>query len=307
MTTERDPRTRIVLSWLHEDAHEDAERVLLRALDEVDATSQRGRSWPARRLADMNSFAKLAIAAAAVVVIALAGIQFLPRSGTSGGQPSPTPTPTATPAFAQLTKGPLAPGRYALYEGLATSIEVPAGWIGKPPFVRKIGADGAGLWWGPTGPVSQVFSDACKGPNLTPVDGTVRSLVDALDAQVGIGRHGQRGHAGRSPCHPGRSREGRGLVLGRSRRRAQSLVEPDGRAPGCPREHAASCTSSRRTASSWSSSVSTTRLRRATWRSSRGSSRPRSSARRRRRVDDRPLSLQRRGDVAANWQISQPC
>ena len=185
MTTERDPRTGIVLSWLHEDAHEDAERVLLRALDEVDATSQRGRSWPARRLADRNSFAKLAIAAAAVVVIALAGIQFLPRSGTSGGQPSPTPTPTATPAFAQLTKGPLAPGRYALYDGLVTSIEVPAGWIGKPPFVRKIGADGAGLWWGPTGPVSQVFSDACKGSKLTPVDGTIRSLVDALDAQVG--------------------------------------------------------------------------------------------------------------------------
>ena len=46
MTTERDPRTRIVLSWLHADAHEDAEGVLRRALDEVDATSQRGRSWP---------------------------------------------------------------------------------------------------------------------------------------------------------------------------------------------------------------------------------------------------------------------
>jgi hypothetical protein len=89
MTTERDPRTRIVLSWLHEDAHEDAERVLLRALDEVDATSQHRRSWPVRWLTDMNAFAKLAIAAAAVVVIAVAGIQFLPRSGTSVGHPVP--------------------------------------------------------------------------------------------------------------------------------------------------------------------------------------------------------------------------
>jgi hypothetical protein len=190
MTTERDPRTRIVVSWLREDAHEDAERVLLRALDEVDATSQRGGSWPFRWLDDNRSFARLALAAAAVVVIALAGMQFLPRSGTSGGQPSPTqptptPTPTTTPAYAQLTKGPLAPGRYALYDALVTSVEVPAGWIGKPPFVRKIRADGASLWWGPAGPVSQVFSDACKGPNLTPVDGTVRGLVDALDAQVG--------------------------------------------------------------------------------------------------------------------------
>ena len=190
MTTERDPRTRVVLSWLHEDAHEDAERVLLRALDEVDATSQRGSSWRVRMITSVNSVAKLAIAAAAVVVIALAGMQFLPRSGTSGGQPSPaqpspTPTPTATPAFPQLTKGPLAPGRYALYDGLVTSIEVPAGWIGKPPFVRKIGADGAGLWWGPGPSDAQVFADACKGPKLKPVGGTVRGLVDALDAQVG--------------------------------------------------------------------------------------------------------------------------
>jgi hypothetical protein len=147
---------------------------------------QRRPIWlPSRRFTDMHSFAKLAIGAAAVVVTAVVAIQFLPRSGTSGGQPSPTAAPTATPAFAPLTEGPLAPGRYALYDGLATSIEVPAGWIGKPPFVRKIGAGGAGLWWGPSGPVRQVFSDACKGQVLKPVDGTVRGLVDALDAQVG--------------------------------------------------------------------------------------------------------------------------
>lgn len=185
MTTESDPRTRIVLSWLHEDAHEDAERVLLRALDEVDATSQRGSSRPVRMFTGMNSVTKLGIAAAAVVVVVVAGIQFLPRSGTSGGPPTASPTPTATPAFAQLIKGPLAPGRYALYDRFVTSIEVPAGWIGKPPFVRKIGADGAGLWWGPGPSDAQVFADACKGPKLTPVGGTVRGLVEALDAQVG--------------------------------------------------------------------------------------------------------------------------
>lgn len=184
MTTESDPRTRIVLSWLHEDAHEDAEPILLRALDEVDTTAQRGRAWPAR-LGDLNDFARLAVAAAAVVVVVVAGIQFLPRSGASGGGPSPTATSTATPAFPQLTEGPLAPGRYALYDRLVTSIAVPAGWIGKPPFVRKIGADGSGLWWGPRPPYAQVFSDACQGPKLTTTDGTVQGLVHALDAQVG--------------------------------------------------------------------------------------------------------------------------
>ena len=40
MTTGHDPQTRIVLSWLREDAHENPEHMLLRALDEVDTTPQ---------------------------------------------------------------------------------------------------------------------------------------------------------------------------------------------------------------------------------------------------------------------------
>lgn len=93
MTTEHDPRTRIVLSWLREDAHENAERVLLRALDEVDATPQR-RPWPAWRSNRMNTYAKLIVAAAAVLVVAFAGFQLLPRSGGVGGEPTIAPSPS---------------------------------------------------------------------------------------------------------------------------------------------------------------------------------------------------------------------
>ncbi len=94
MTTERDPRTRTVLSWLREDAHENAERVLLRALDEVDATPQRRSWWPAWRSDRMNTYAKLIAAAAAVLVVAVVGYQFLPGNGGSGGQPTIAPSPS---------------------------------------------------------------------------------------------------------------------------------------------------------------------------------------------------------------------
>jgi hypothetical protein len=94
MTTDHDPRTRIVLSWLREDAYENPEHILLRALDEVDATPQRRSWWPAWRSDRMNTYAKLIAAAAAVLVVAVVGYQFLPRSGGTGGQPTSSPSPS---------------------------------------------------------------------------------------------------------------------------------------------------------------------------------------------------------------------
>jgi hypothetical protein len=96
MTTERDPGTRIVLSWLREETHENAERVLLRALDEVDTTPQRRSWWPAWRSNPMNTYAKLIAAAAAVLVVAVVGYQFLPGNGGVGGQPTISPSPSPT-------------------------------------------------------------------------------------------------------------------------------------------------------------------------------------------------------------------
>jgi hypothetical protein len=77
----------------------------------------------------MNAYAKLAIAAAAVVVVAIVGFNFLPRSAGVGGPaqttaptPSPTPSPSASPSQspspspspAGFPDGPLPAGSYAI-------------------------------------------------------------------------------------------------------------------------------------------------------------------------------------------------
>jgi hypothetical protein len=104
MTTERDPRARIVLSWLREDAHENAERVLLRALYEVNTTPQRRPWWRAWRDASMNKLA-LAGAAAVVLVVAAVGYNLITRPAAIG----PGATPSASPPL--FARGNFVPAR----------------------------------------------------------------------------------------------------------------------------------------------------------------------------------------------------
>ena len=107
MSADRDVN-RIVRSWLEEGATALPDRVLDNVLDQLPATPQRRSWWPARRFRDMNTLFKLAIAAAAVVVVALVGINLLPRSdgvGGSGTSASPAPSPTASPS-ASLGRSP---------------------------------------------------------------------------------------------------------------------------------------------------------------------------------------------------------
>jgi hypothetical protein len=92
MSSERDV-TRIVRSWMRDDEHESADRVLDAVLDQLDTTPQRRATWwPARRLTNVNSMAKLALSAAAVVVAAVIGVSLL-GSGNIGGPSVTDPTP----------------------------------------------------------------------------------------------------------------------------------------------------------------------------------------------------------------------
>ena len=89
---------RIVRSWLHEDRHEDATRVLDSVLTDVDTTPQRRSGWTAWRASAMNRFVVVGLGAAAVVAVLLIGSQLLgsPPPGGPGASASSEPTSIAT-------------------------------------------------------------------------------------------------------------------------------------------------------------------------------------------------------------------
>ena len=128
MSTDRET-TRIVRSWLDEGVTVIPDRVLDAVLDQVPATPQRRAWWPVRRLPTMSTATRVALAAAAVVVLAVFGIRYLlPSNNTGGPSRTATPVPTVTPAPLPAAADPLAPGTYSLsspYPSL--TFEVPAG------------------------------------------------------------------------------------------------------------------------------------------------------------------------------------
>ena len=101
MSTDRDVE-RIVRSWMDEGVTQLPDRVLDLVLDQLPATPQRRPSWLARRFPQMNTYARLGLIAAAVVLTAVVGIGLFERS--VGGPPVPTassapsiaPSPTQT-------------------------------------------------------------------------------------------------------------------------------------------------------------------------------------------------------------------
>jgi hypothetical protein len=191
---ERDT-TRIVRSWLENGVTDLPDRVLDSVLDQLPATPQRRHWWPARRFTPMNNALNLAMAAAAVVVVGVIGINLLPGSTQPGvgaaatASPGPTasasPSPTPSGASAgppALSAGPLAAGRYhidvPLYTFRATNdaispalmsggvarvtFDVPDGWAGFEDWaITKPGAGTSGeLALAPL-TIESIFLDPC--------------------------------------------------------------------------------------------------------------------------------------------------
>jgi hypothetical protein len=188
------------------------DRVLDGVLDQLPATPQRRSWWPARRLREMNTPIRIAVAAAAVVAVAVVGFNFLPRQGGVGGpaaSPSPnvSPSPSASNVLTEFPEGPLPAGTYVLApftpagEGMCHvpaqsgctettaddtirfTITVPAGWDAGGPWVLSgdnAPPGGAGLAFERGG---WLLSDPCRviDPDV-PVGTTVASFVDAVAA-----------------------------------------------------------------------------------------------------------------------------
>jgi hypothetical protein len=201
MSTDRDV-TRIVRSWLHEDAHEDADRVLGLVLDEIDTTPQRRAIGLARRFPIVNNTIRIAVAAAAVLVVAFVGYQLM--AGPSVGNPSPSPSASAAPSAAQ-SAGPselpfggttlLNAGTYSLGDQFPVQVtfEVPANWTS-----CSQGPTDQGVCSPPSDTygmgvsfliVENVVADPCGSSRALldpPVGPTVDDLVTALSGLEGF-------------------------------------------------------------------------------------------------------------------------
>jgi hypothetical protein len=197
VSTDRDVN-RIVRSWLDEGVTVLPDRVLDAVLDQLPATPQRRAVWLVRRFPLMNnSIVRFGLAAAAVVAIAVIGVNLVPGGG-SGAQPTPSPStsPSAQPSpdlyGTQVHDGLLDPGTYAYldvdHQGFNVRFVVPAGWTWNGRYLSKggVGLPGGAAIFFFGGPV-QVYADPCHwaGEQASPpTDFSSRSIVAALAAQA---------------------------------------------------------------------------------------------------------------------------
>jgi hypothetical protein len=175
--------TRIVRSWLEEGVTALPDRVLDAVLDQVPATRQRRASWPARRLRQMNTPIRIAVGLAAVVVLAVIGVNLIARAGGQGNiGAAPSPTPSPTPAPTLPASGQVPPGTYRFD---FISFTLPAGWsadangAGKPD-----SGPPNGMFLNTWRNIATVYTDPCHWKTTAvSVGPTVDAVVAALVAQ----------------------------------------------------------------------------------------------------------------------------
>jgi hypothetical protein len=192
--TARDPDV-LIRAFLDEGQTDLPDRAFDAVRSDIHRTRQRVVIGPWRE-PRMSIFARVAIAAAAVLAVGLAWVNFGPPQNGVGTQPTPTPSPTATPSPQTLPVGPVEPGRYWLETVGETSgmtvprmaLTLPAGWRADVAVDKNYGGtdDGAGpalIAW----QISGTYVDPCTDHTLvTPTPGPgIDALIDALSHQPG--------------------------------------------------------------------------------------------------------------------------
>jgi hypothetical protein len=199
MTSSRDTE-RLIRAFLDEGVTALPERFYDAIRSDIDRTQQRVVIGP-WRTPDMNTFAKFAMAAAAVLVVALVGYNLLPSDPGRGGTPSVSPSPsiTASPSIAAssspspspselafIAAGSIPPGRHSMVRsGTSFSVDMPAGWISNGDFrIHTPSNQAAIIFWGY--PPTNVYADPCaKEPLDPPAGDTPAELAAAVSSIPG--------------------------------------------------------------------------------------------------------------------------
>lgn len=188
--------TRIVRSWLEEGVDRLPDRVLDSVMDLVPSTPQRRSRWPARRFQAMPKLYRVALVAAAALVVVVAGINLLPHASVGPAGPSPSPTPSSAPiALRDVDIERLLPaGAYRIDTKFAKpfNVTVPTGWALKSLAQGDVGlartAPGIGAAWLSIDLIHGIVMDPCHSEAgvASPWPTTVDETVQALRRMVGF-------------------------------------------------------------------------------------------------------------------------
>lgn len=187
-------------AWMNLGPHVAPARVAEAVRLEARSTRQMPAAlsrWATRRFPSMNTYLRIGVATAVLVIAAALGYNYLiaPNVGAPGvDEPAPTPTPTeaplppAAPFDTQPAGEPLEPGSYfTTVAGNRITFTVPAGWQRNTvPQVLWTGSSEARLG---LGDVENIYADPCQ-PDLglldPPPGPTVDDLASALAAIPGV-------------------------------------------------------------------------------------------------------------------------